>query len=107
MNVDRIEPDYEVLSPWADADAVPRQGLVNHRIDSLNGKKIGLFHNIKRAGGPILKVVERRLQERFDDILFNWYEAQSMSVSAQEPQNIEKFKAWISGVDAVILAVAD
>jgi|WetSurMetagenome_2_1015567.scaffolds.fasta_scaffold194524_2 hypothetical protein len=101
------EPNYEVLSPWADADPVLRQGLINPRINSLNGKKIGLFHNIKRAGGPILKVVERRLQERFNGISFDWYEAQSMSVSAQEPQNIEKSKAWISGVDAVILAVAD
>jgi hypothetical protein len=98
---------YEVLSPWADADPVPPRGLSAPRLTDLNGKKIGLFHNIKRAGGPILRVVERKLREKYPKADFSWYRAQSMSVSELEPQNRDKFKEWIRGVDAAILAVAD
>jgi hypothetical protein len=98
---------YEVLSPWADADPVQPRGLSAPRLTDLNGKKIGLFHNIKRAGGPILKVVEHRLGERYPRAEFIWYRAQSMSVSELEPQNRDRFREWINGVDAVILAVAD
>lgn len=101
------EPLYEVLSPWADADPVPARGLAAPRIADLSGKKIGLFQNIKRAGGPILKVVERRLKERYPDIQFSWYKASSMSAAQLEPQNLDKFKEWIRGVDAAVLAVAD
>lgn len=100
-------PVYEVLSPWADADPIEPKGLFARRPADLNGKKIGLFHNIKRAGGPILRIVERRLRERYPLAEFIWYRAQSMSVSELEPQNKDKFREWIEGVDAVVLAVAD
>ena len=101
------EPTYGVLSPWADADPVPVRGLTAPRVAELNGKRIGLFHNIKRAGGPILKVVERRLNERYPGAEFSWYRAQSMSAAHLEPHNLEKFKGWLRGVDAAVLAVAD
>ena len=45
---------YEVLSPWAVVDPVPLRGLAS-RLDSLDGKTIGLFKNFKRAAGPILE----------------------------------------------------
>lgn len=107
MSTDKAVCDYEVLSPWADADPVLLKGLTAPRLTDLNNKKLGLFHNIKRAGGPILAVVERRLKERYSKLEFSAYSAQSMSVAEQEPQNRGKFEAWIKGVDAVILAVAD
>lgn len=98
---------YEVLSPWADADPVSLKGLTAPRLSDLNGKRIGLFHNVKRAGGPILRVVEERLKDRYPTTQFTWYKAQSMSAAQLEPQNLEKFKEWLRGVDAAILAVAD
>ena len=98
---------YEVFSPWADADPVPPRGLTAPRLTEINGKRIGLFHNIKRAGGPILQVVERRLKERYPSVQFDHYAAKSMSAAQLEPQNKDKFEEWIRGVDAVILAVAD
>ena len=39
---------YEVLSPWADADAVSLKGI-SERVTGLGGKKIGLFHHPKMA----------------------------------------------------------
>jgi hypothetical protein len=98
---------YEVLSPWAEADPIPYRGLTAGRLSDLRGKKIGLFHNIKRAGEPILKVVQKRLAEQYHGVEFSWYKAQTMSVAELEPQNVERFREWIRGVDAAVLAVAD
>ena len=36
------ESQYEVLSPWADVDPIPVRGI-SPRLDSVEGKKIGLF----------------------------------------------------------------
>jgi len=98
---------FEVLRPWADADPVPPKGLTAPRLTTLDGKKIGLFRNIKREAGPILTVIERRLREKYPRAEFSWYAAQSMAASQLEPQNMGKFEDWIKGVDAVIAAVAD
>ena len=40
---------FEVLSPWAEADPVPMEGLTAERLTDLNGKKVGLFCNIKQV----------------------------------------------------------
>ena len=98
---------YEVLSPWADADPVPMDGLTAERVTDLNGKKIGLFCNIKQASHRIQPVLERRLKERYPEAEFSYYRGQAFSVSEMEPQNLDAFNAWIDGVDTVILAVGD
>jgi hypothetical protein len=98
---------YEVLSPWAEADPVPMRGLKAPRLDDLAGKKIGLFANIKRASGPIQTVIERKLKERYPTLETSWFRGRAFSVSELDPQNKDKFQEWIKGVDAVILAVGD
>ena len=107
MSDAKLNGQYEVLSPWAEADPVPYRGLKVPRLTDLEGKKIGLFRNIKRAGGPILTVIERKLKEKYPAVETSWYMAKAFSVSEQEPQNKDKFEEWIKGVDAVILAVGD
>ena len=97
---------YEVLSPWAEADPKPIRGIAP-RVTELAGKKIGLLCNIKRAAPPILTVVERKLKERFPTSEISWYRGRSMSVSELEPKNKEEFEEWIDGVDAAVLAVGD
>jgi hypothetical protein len=97
---------FEVLSPWAEADPVPLKGL-SGRLDSLNGKKIGLLRNNKRAGEEILKVAARRLKERYPDIEFNWFKGNSFSVSSLEKKRLPEFEDWIKSVDAVLAAAAD
>ena len=98
--------EYEVLSPWAEADPIPLKGLAPRVID-LAGKKIGLLCNNKRAAPLILKVTERILKERFPTSETSWFRAQSFSVSSLEPDNLKKFEDWINGVDAVVAAVGD
>jgi len=98
--------EYEVLSPWAEADPIPLKGLAP-RVTDLAGKKIGLLCNNKRAAPLILKVTERILKERFPASEISWFRAQSFSVSSLEPDNLAKFEDWINGVDAVVAAVGD
>ena len=98
---------FEVLSPWAEANPVPMKGLTAPRLPDLNGKKIGMFCNIKQASGRIQPALERRLKEKYPDAEFSYYRGQAFSVSEMEPQNIDKFDAWIDKVDTVILAVGD
>ena len=106
MDSSKSNGQYEVLSPWAEADPVPLKGI-SPRVADLAGKKIGLLCNNKRAAPPILTVVERELKKRFPSSEISWYRGQTFSVSEFERDNIAKFEEWIKGVDAVVAAVAD
>lgn len=97
---------YEVFSPWAEADPIPIRGLAP-RLTTLEGKKIGLFINNKRAAAPIQDAVQKELKKRFPTSEISFFKGQSFSVSELEPQNKGKFEDWIRGNDAVILAVGD
>jgi hypothetical protein len=98
---------YEVLSPWAEADPVSMRGLSAPRETDLNGKKIGMFCNIKQASHRIMPVVERKIKNRYPSAGFSYYRGKLFSVSEMEPQNIDSFNKWIDEVDTVILAVGD
>jgi alpha-ketoglutarate-dependent taurine dioxygenase len=97
---------YEVLSPWAEADPIQRRSLTP-RLTTLEGKKIGLLINNKRAAAPIQDVVQKQLKTRFPTSEITFYKGQSFSVSELEPQNKDKFEDWIREVDTVVLAVGD
>ncbi len=98
---------YEVLSPWAEADPVPSRGITD-RISSLDGKKIGLLANAKRAARPILSMVEIKLKERFPSAEISWYYTQfAVGPAEVETPNKSKFEYWLKGVDAVVAAVGD
>jgi hypothetical protein len=97
---------YEVLSPWAEADPVPLHGLAP-RLDKLDGKKIGLLQNNKRAALHILDVTERLLKEQFPKVQLSRFKARSFSVSSLEPARKAEFEDWLKGLDAVIAAVGD
>ena len=97
---------FEVLSPWADADPIPFRGI-SPRLDSLAGKKIGLFVNSKRAAMPIAKSVDRRLKEIYPDIQTIVFHSTEPNVNEIETKNKEKFTAWVKDVDAVIALVGD
>lgn len=103
---DGFECQYEVLSPWAEVDPIPLRGI-SPRLDSLSGKKIGLFANFKRAARPIQAEVERRLKERFPDIETSLFDSRLPNVTETETVNKEKFTAWAKEMDAVIAAVGD
>jgi hypothetical protein len=97
---------YEVLSPWAEADPVPLHGL-SPRLDSLDGKRIGLLCNNKRASPLVLDATERLIKERFPTATLSTFYARSFSVSSLEKDREKEFDDWLKGVDAVIASVGD
>lgn len=100
------ETKYEVLSPWAEVDPIPLRGI-SSRVDTLAGKKIGLFANFKRAALPIAREVEKRLKERFPDSETILFHSSTPNVDESVEQNAEKFEAWAKEVDAVVAVVGD
>jgi hypothetical protein len=97
---------YEVLSPWAVVDPIPLRSPAL-RLDSLDGKTIGLFKNFKQAAGPVLEVVERELQARYPTAKFIWFNSNAANVLETETENKEKFEEWANGIDAAVTSVGD
>jgi hypothetical protein len=103
----KVAPEqHEVLSPWADVDPIPLRGL-SPRLNTLAGKKIGLFANFKRAAKPITDEIEKKLKAKYPDIQTSLFHSTLPNVTETETVNKEKFAAWAKGVDAVVGAVAD
>jgi hypothetical protein len=106
MSATKTSEAYEVLSPWAEADAIPLKGLAP-RLDRLDGKKIGLLCNNKRAATLIIDITERLIKEKFPTARISKFFSNSFSVSSLEKDREGEFNDWIKGVDAVIAAVGD
>jgi hypothetical protein len=106
MNPSNAGAVYEVLSPWAEADPIPLKGLAP-RLDKLDGKKIGLLCNNKRAAPLILNAAEKHLRDKFPTAALSRFNARTFSVSSLEKERAGEFDDWIKGVDAVIAAVGD
>ena len=107
MSTGKTNNQYEVLSPWADADPVPLKGITP-RLKDLAGKKIGLFVLSKPAARPILTVVEAKLKQRYPTCETIWYGSNLPWTKMQiESENKARFEEWVNGVDAVIGAVGD
>ncbi len=100
------DAQFKVLNPWAEVDPItPR--VISPRLNTLVGKKIGLFANFKRASRPILASVEKRLRTMYPDCETSLFDSRGANVVESETKNRDKFVAWAKGVDAVILAVGD
>jgi hypothetical protein len=97
---------YDVLSPWAETDPVPLQGITP-RLSQIHGKRIGLFANYKRAAGPIQDAVHAELQARFGETIAIERFAQAGSNDVGSSDEGPRFTAWLDGLDAVIVAVGD
>jgi hypothetical protein len=98
--------EYEVLSPWAEADPIPLKGITP-RSGDLTNKTIGLFcSRFKPASTPILKVVENRLKEKFPSSRFSWFNFDH-NEDLMKTVYAVSFEEWINGVDAVVAAVGD
>ena len=103
---DTKDPQFRVLSPWAEADPITPRGI-SPRLNSLAGKKIGLFANFKRASRPIAAEVEKRLKSIYPDCETSLFDSRGANVVETETVNREQFIAWMKGVDAAVLAVGD
>jgi hypothetical protein len=100
------EPQFRVLNPWAEVDPIVPRGI-SPRLNSLAGKKIGLFSNFKRAARPIATEVGKRVKAMYPDCETSLFDSRGANVVETETKNREQFIAWVKGVDAVVLAVGD
>ncbi|MFC1494093.1 hypothetical protein ACFL6W_02330 [Thermodesulfobacteriota bacterium] len=103
---DTADPQFRVLSPWAEADPITSR-RISPRLSSLAGKKIGLFANFKRASRPIVAEVEKRLKSIYPDCETSLFDSRGANVLETDTENREQFITWVKGVDAVVLAVGD
>jgi hypothetical protein len=103
---DASEYQYEALSPWAEVDPIPLRGLAP-RVNTLEGKTIGLFANFKRSAMPMATVVEAKLKAKFPTIKTTVFHSTLPNVLETETVNKEKFAAWAKSVDAVVAMVGD
>lgn len=101
-----MEAQYDVLSPWAEVDAMPLKGLVP-RLKDLNGRTIGLFEEQWKIGaGPMLSEIERQLKARFPGLKFSWFRFPYV-LEIHQTDMKAKFDEWVSGIDAAISAIGD
>jgi hypothetical protein len=100
------EIQYEVLSPWAESDTIPPRGI-SPRLETLAGKKIGLFINTKRAAKPMAAAIAKRLEEKFPTSETSLFASPLSTVILRESKDGDQFTAWLKSVNAVILLVGD
>jgi hypothetical protein len=100
------EAQYQVLNPWAEVDPIPLRGI-SPRVQSLAGKKIGLFANFKRAARPIALSIEKRMRAMYPDATTSIYDSRLPNVSEIETKNRDKFAAWVKEMDAIVAVVGD
>jgi hypothetical protein len=105
-NAKVAETQYSVLNPWAEVDPIPLRGI-SPRLQTLAGKKIGLFANFKRASVPIAESVGKRLKSMYPDIQTNLFHSTDPNVTETETKRREEFIAWIKSVDGVVAVVGD
>lgn len=96
---------YECLSPWAEVDPVPLEGITP-RVSDLRGKRIGLVNNDKLASKPILDAVEAALGDRFQGVTFARF-GRNVSAEIAETPDRDRYQEWLNDVDTVVLAVGD
>ena len=90
------EPCYAVLNPIGEREA-PKYFGINSRLDTLDGKTIGLFDNAKRECPFVLGKIETLLQERFPAIKISWFRKGTYKEVMWEAE-----KKWAAGLDGVI-----
>ncbi len=97
---------YEVLNPCGETEPVMAKAI-SSRLSTLEGRKIGLFANFKRAARPVQLAVQKRLGERFPSASFPLYQSQQPAGSELEGENREKFLEWLKDTDTLIVAIGD
>src|SRR5512136_991218 len=95
------EIQYEVLSPWAEVDPVPPRGL-SPRLGAMDGKKIGLFVNTKRAAKPMAAAIAKRLKEKFPTSETSLFASPLSTSILKDSKDGDQFTAWVKSVNAVI-----
>ena len=97
MNGHPNETIFEALNPIGELESVPNYQGINPRLDTLDGKMIGLFDNAKRSAPFVLGKIEKLLQARFPAIKISWFRK-----GTYKEVLWDKEKEWAGDLDGVI-----
>jgi hypothetical protein len=96
---------YQVV--WPKGKKTTKATSLSKRLDSLNGKTVGLLWDYVFQGDIIFKIIQGRLSKEFSDLKFvsydnfgNIHDKDEAKVLAELPATLAKY-----GCDAVISAV--
>lgn len=97
----------KLYSPWAEIDVSDARPL-SPRLNTLNGKTIGLFSHFKGHSPVMLEVLAQMLKEKYPNTIFKPLQyKKDTSEIRKDPDFAEKIKEWIKGMDGVIGAYGD
>jgi hypothetical protein len=96
---------YEVMSPWAEVDAVPTKAI-SPRLNEIPGKNIGFFLNSKIAAEPMSIVIEEKLKEKYSSLNISRF-TRIPNISMVETQDKDNYVEWLKGLDAIIFIHGD
>lgn len=98
---------YTVLSPWAKSDYLEKSPI-NPRLDSIDGKTIGLYASFKEYHPFFMQELERQLSAQYPGAKFSHFTYVVDTCEIQnDSENYPIFQKWLTGVDAVIGVGAD
>ena len=90
------EATWSALNPIGEREA-PRYEGISPRLDTLDGKTIGLFDNAKRECPFVLGKIEKLLKERFPATKISWFRKGTYKEVMWDAE-----REWAKGVDGVI-----
>ncbi|SDX94298.1 UGSC family (seleno)protein [Halobellus clavatus] len=94
-----------LITPGSESDETEQLPLVP-RVDSLDGKTIGLYDNGKPAAEPLLTAVKEKLADRYPDAEFTWYHVEHLNQIKNDDEQ-DAVKEWAADVDTAIGAIGD
>lgn len=98
---------YTVLSPWAEIDIVDVAPL-SPRLDTIDGKTIGLFAKFKHHDPHILKEIGRQLKEKCPSVKLEFLQYPKDTTEIEkDPEFYPIFKEFVDKCDAIISGNGD
>lgn len=92
-----------VLSPWAEVDQSELHGL-SPRLETLNGKTIGMFGDFMNTATYMLKVVEAEILKEYPKAKFSYfcYLTETTDI-AKDKEVASEFHTWLAGIDCALV----
>ena len=94
-----------LISPGSETENAEQKPLAA-RVDTLAGKRIGLYDNGKPAAEPLLTAVQEKLEARYPDATFDWYHVEHLNYIKDDDEQ-ERVSEWASDIDVGIGAIGD
>lgn len=97
----------KLYSPWAEVNG-SNPVVLNPRLDTLEGKTIGLYAHFKGHSPVMLEILSQVLAERYPTTKFKTIQLKRDTMEAFKlPAFDAKLKEWLKDVDGVITAYGD